>query len=167
MTYAHFYSFLNCLQVSPRWLVPRPPSLSLALFLCNQSGVFLLSGQPLPRLDVLQQDAPDSHFRGRTLAGPLIPSLIILSWCLLQHFCWEWDLGRAMASKLVNKNIKLPGSSRSQENVGCPVPLFLPRSGSVSVCASVSCTHTYVYTHTHLLKLVRAVLVQVKRCEQG
>lgn len=70
-------------------------------FFCIQS-VFLLSGQPLPQLDVFQQDAADSHFRGRAVVGPLIPSLSILSLCLLKDFHWGWGFGRAMASKLVN-----------------------------------------------------------------
>lgn len=105
VTYAHFYSFLNCLQVSPHWPVPRPHSLLLVLLLCHQSGVFLFSGQPLPQLDVIQQDAPDSHFGGRTVAGPLTPSLIIPSQCSLRCFCWGWDSGKAMASRLVNKSV--------------------------------------------------------------
>lgn len=47
------------------------------------TGVFLPSGQLLPRLDVFQQDSPDPHFRGRTVAGPSVALRVILARRLL------------------------------------------------------------------------------------
>lgn len=93
----------------------------------------------------------------------MIPSLIILSMCLLQSFHWGWDPGRGMVSKLVNNKIKPSRCLGSQENLVHPVSFCLtlglssadcvsqPLSlSSVHMCAQTPpCACACAHTHRH------------------
>ena len=144
-----------------------------APFFCNQS-VFLLSGQPLPRLDVFQQDAAESHFRGRAVVDPLIPSLSILYLCLLQDFHWGggggvWQ-GNGLQAGEFKKKFKLLEAWGAKRMWGALSPhsasLSLSScqgSQSLSLCVPLLYAH-YACRHTHrcLWKLVLDIFCRVR-----